>query len=149
MKKILFLILIVIFCSACGDKDEEVRPEWPFKFVVVNDGDETISVITLRTYIAYPMEDYTHLQGTIKAISKEGSLFLHKFDTLKICSDENVYPKCIVSLQVGVARDSLNEIGISQRFIYFRKTDTLKLPEMQSKMTVVWPRDSALFSLPP
>ena len=74
MKKLIIPFILITISLSCN-QDEEVSPEWPFKFVVVFEGDPEVSTITLHTSIAYPTENETILQGTIKSTLKEDDFF--------------------------------------------------------------------------
>lgn len=142
MKKLIIPCILVLISLSCN-QDEEVRLEWPFKFVVVLEDDPKVSTITLNTSIAYPVENETILQGNIKSTLKKDEFSLRKYDSIGQESTQNVYPGCITSMRLGVAR--IEESERSERYVFLNRIDTLLTPK-DSIFVVHWPRDSTLFS---
>ena len=134
--------MLIMISSSCN-QDEEIRPEWPFKFVVVNDGSKELATVNLHSSIYYPIEDSTNLQGTIKSIFKPNNdeNKLNEFDSVKIFPRKKVYQGCVASMNIR-ATTLLNGSEVS---FFFNKLDTLITPN-DSIFVVHWPRDSTLFS---
>ena len=143
MKRLIIPFIFIIISSSCN-RDEEIRPEWPFEFVVVNDGSRELTTINLNSSIYYPMEDSTNLLGTIKSIYKPShdENKLDEFDSVKLWSLKKVYRGCVakVNIRVNILFDRSEEVSF-----FFTKVDTIRTYK-DSIIAVIWPRDSVLFT---
>jgi hypothetical protein len=142
MKRLIIPIMLVIISSSCT-QEENIRPEWPFQFVVVNDGNKELTTINLNSSIYYPLEDSTNFLGTIKSVYKHDhdENKLKEFDSLKLSPLKKVYHGCVTTVMIRV--NFLLE-GNEVSF-FFSKVDTIRTYK-DSSFEVVWPRDSILFT---
>lgn len=147
MKKLIIPFILILISSSCN-QDEEIRPEWPFEFIVVNNGDSEISRISLYTQLTYPEESLSSILTTSNNIwSNDEAQLLTEFDSISLNPEYNVYKGCnfFFLIRVAIPKDLNGDGQLEELSKTLVLQDTIKTLQ-DSSTTVIWPRDSALFS---
>ena len=147
----LWALSLLILLTTCNPVREVSRPEWPFRFVVVNDGDPGVVRISVDAYVFYPTENYTYITGTFRDVDnmEEDHSLMREFDSLVVHSDTTVYAGCWAQLFIRVLKryDVDNDGQIEDVFKELRVHHDSIQSSRDNTLRVVWPKDSGLFKL--
>ena len=144
MKKITYLIALLFFALAC-EKEKNPEPEiekFPITYRVINNGDTELSSVFLYSWTAFPLENETHIRGSIYNRGDHGEYSLYDYSTIEHTPEYLGYEACKIYAQFSFLHSYPNSEGwmshIKWKYVF---EDTIS-DISYSEIVFVWPEDT-------